>query len=174
MENQSEGGKLNRAFADSLGYLLTQSGRLFRENLAEALVPLGLSLPEYGSLRLISLNTPMSQGVLGSRYGIDRTTMVAVVDNLEERAMVRRERSASDRRSYRLSLTPKGKKVLSRALRIATNEQQKFLAPLSSSEWAILKDCLGRLIESHMKAPELIEGKDNLKMPGKTKKSKGA
>ena len=150
MQKPSETAKMNRAFADSIGYLLSQSGRLFRQNLSNALVPLGLSLQEYGSLRLISLNTPMSQGVLGSRYGIDRTTMVAVIDSLEERGMVSRQRSASDRRSYRLMLTPKGKKVLSRALRIATNEQQKFLAPVSASEWSILKECLWRLIETHM------------------------
>jgi DNA-binding MarR family transcriptional regulator len=174
MENHSDDGRLNRAFADSLGYLLTQSGRLFRENLAEALVPLGLSLSEYGSLRLISLNTPMSQGVLGSRYGIDRTTMVAVMDKLEERGMVRRERSVSDRRSYRLSLTPKGRKVLSRALRIATNEQQKFLTPLSTSEWSILKDCLGRLIETHMKPLELVEVKESMKTTRRTKKGESA
>src|SRR5262249_54196720 len=118
MENPTDIRKMNRTFADSVGYLLGQSGRLFRERLSQALTPLGLSVYEYGILRLISLNTTMSQGVLGSQYGIDRTTMVVVVDNLEERAMVARERRVQDRRSYRLFLTPKGKKVLSRALRI--------------------------------------------------------
>jgi MarR family transcriptional regulator, lower aerobic nicotinate degradation pathway regulator len=149
MDKQMDEQKLFQTFSNSVGYLLAQSARLFRERLSEALKPLGLSVYEYGAMRLISLNMPVSQGLLGSRYGIDRTTMVAVVDSLEERGMVTRERSATDRRSYRLLLTTKGKKVLSRALRIATSEQEKFLRPVSASDWNIVRDCLWRLIETH-------------------------
>lgn len=141
--------KITQTFANSAGYLLSQSSRLYRERLEEVLKSLQLSLYEYGSLRLISLNTPMSQGVLGSRYGIDRTTMVAVIDKLEGRGMVTRERSETDRRSYRLLLTTKGKKILSRALRAVTKEQQKFLAPISAAEWETVRDCLWRMIEAH-------------------------
>jgi DNA-binding MarR family transcriptional regulator len=170
MEKPSDNLKMNRAFADSVGYLLNQSGRLFRERLAEALTPLALSVYEYGILRLISLNTPMSQGVLGSQYGIDRTTMVTVVDGLEERGMVARERRVHDRRSYRLLLTPKGKKVLSRALRIATGEQQKFLAPLTQSEWSTIRDCLWRLIDAHEAGLDLLQLTSKV---AKTKKPQG-
>ncbi len=112
-------------------------------------MPLELSLYEYASLRLISFNTPLAQGTLGEQYGIDRTTMVAVIDSLEKRKLVARERSTTDRRRYRLLLTIKGKKVLSRALRIATIEQQKFLSPLSDSEWSTVRKCLKRLIDKN-------------------------
>jgi DNA-binding MarR family transcriptional regulator len=147
MDKQTNEQKLQGKFSDSLGYLLSRSSRLFREKLSKALIPLELSLHEYVTLRLVSFNTPMSQGILGEQYGIDRTTMVGVIDNLEARGLVARERNTSDRRSYRLLLSIKGRKLLSRALRIATTEQQQFLSPLSASEWDQIRECLARLIE---------------------------
>jgi DNA-binding MarR family transcriptional regulator len=144
---------VNRPLSQSAGYLFSQISRLYSEGLSKALSALELSLYEYGSLRLISFNTPLSQGDLGDRYGIDRTTMVSVIDGLEGRGMVTRERSKTDRRRYRLLLTAKGKKVLSRALRVANIYQQRFLKPLSSTEWESVRSCLWRLLEANGTLP---------------------
>lgn len=138
--------QLSEALANSAGYLLAQTSRMLRERVDKALLPLELSLYEYVTLRLISLGAPMSQGELGETYGIDRTTMVGVVDRLEERELVVRERNEADRRSYLLRLTPRGRRVLSRALRIVRKEQQEFLQPVSPEEWEVVRSCLWKLV----------------------------
>jgi len=138
--------KLTEALSGSAGYLLAQASRLLRERVDRVLSPMELSLYEYVMLRLISLDAPVSQGTLGETYGIDRTTMVGLVDRLEERDLVVRERNEADRRRYRLRLTPKGRKLLSRAVRIVRKEQQDFLSPLSSSEWETTRACLWKLV----------------------------
>jgi len=144
--SESSTDKLTEALSSSAGYLLAQASRLLRERVDKALAPLELSLYEYVLLRLISLDAPVSQGELGETYGIDRTTMVGLVDRLEERQLVVRERNEADRRSYRLRLTPKGRKVLSRAVRIVRKEQQDFLSPLSAAEWESMRAALWKLV----------------------------
>ena len=146
MTADSGADKLTEALSGSAGYLLAQASRLLRERVDQALAPMELSLYEYVVLRLIALDAPVSQGMLGETYGIDRTTMVGLMDRLEERELVVRERNEADRRSYRLRLTPKGRKVLSRALRIAKKEQQDFLSPLSPAEWEAMRSCLWKLV----------------------------
>jgi DNA-binding MarR family transcriptional regulator len=138
---------LTTTLSNSVGYLLSQSARIYRNRLSKALIPLGLSLYEYACLRLISFNVPISQGNLGEKYGIDRTTMVGIIDQLEKRELVLRERSAADRRSYRLLLTPKGRKMATRAKRIVTNEQKYFLNALSEKEWTQMRSNLLKLID---------------------------
>ena len=146
MTSDGHSDKLTEALSGSAGYLLAQASRLLRERVDRVLSPMELSLYEYVMLRLISLDAPVSQGTLGETYGIDRTTMVGLVDRLEERDLVVRERNEADRRRYRLRLTPKGRKLLSRAVRIVRKEQQDFLSPLSSSEWETTRACLWKLV----------------------------
>ncbi len=154
MSRREKTDKLAEALSNSAGYLLAQASRMLRGRVDNALLPLELSLYEYVTLRLISLDAPMSQGELGETYGIDRTTMVGVVDRLEERELVVRERNEADRRSYLLRLTPKGRKVLARALRIVRKEQQGFLSPLTEAEWESLRTCLWKLVSQSQQADE--------------------
>jgi len=51
---------------------------------------------------------PISRHELGEQLGIDRTTMVELIDDLEGQGVVVRRRNAADRRSYSIQLTPQG------------------------------------------------------------------
>lgn len=142
----SHSDQLAEALAHSPGYLLNHASRLLRARMESALAPLELTLYEYVTLRLIALGAPLSQGMLGETYGIDRTTMVALVDRLEKRELMERERSQTDRRRYTLKLTSKGRKLLPRAQRIAQQEQRAFLSAISDSDWEQARQCLWQLI----------------------------
>jgi MarR family transcriptional regulator, transcriptional regulator for hemolysin len=143
-----ESAELEAALTQSAGYLLSQSSRIFGEKMSRALKALDLSLYEFVTLRLISLDAPITQSKVGETYGIDRTTMVAIIDRLEAGEMVTREKNPQDRRSYRLRLTVKGKKILARARQIAAKEQQDFLSPITSTEWESLRKTLWKLVSS--------------------------
>jgi DNA-binding MarR family transcriptional regulator len=89
----------------------------------------------------------LSQQAIGVALRIDRTTMVALVDDLEQLSLVRRERNPADRRAYAIRLTSKGADLQRRAEEALNGEAEKFFGPLSENERAALGDFLTRLLE---------------------------
>jgi DNA-binding MarR family transcriptional regulator len=71
--------------------------------------------------------------------------VVALIDSLEERGLVARSRSRSDRRSYELHLTGQGEGTLRQLRRIAEEHETELLAPLTEAQAAQLRDLLARL-----------------------------
>ena len=67
---------------------------------------------QFGVLTLIEENPGLNQSGLASALGIERSTMVAVINMLEDRGLVSRKESPVDRRSYILSLTGRGSELL--------------------------------------------------------------
>jgi MarR family transcriptional regulator, lower aerobic nicotinate degradation pathway regulator len=148
-ERAAEAGELPAlpaALADRIGYLLAKAHLAMRQVADEALTPLGLDKKEYAALALIASEGPLSQQALSGLQGCDRTTMVSVVDKLEEAAFVERRRNPLDRRAYALETTAKGRRVLEQADRLVIQVERDFLAPLSASERRSLTGLLQRLI----------------------------
>ena len=135
-----------RSFRRNIGYLLSRSARYLREDLASALEPMQLSVHEYAILRIIEAGDTVAQQAVGDRYGVDRSTMVEVVDKLEGKQLLSREKNPQDRRSYNLIITPRGRKTITRARRISASLHKKFLSPLSEEESTMLYESLARLI----------------------------
>jgi DNA-binding MarR family transcriptional regulator len=112
-----------------------------------ALAPLDLSPKGFGALTILVQEGPMSQQRLGARQGVDRTTTVAVVDELERAGLVERRRDSRDRRAYSLQATPKGRRVLKRAAEATRRAEDEFLAPLPAADRRRLKELLRTLLE---------------------------
>jgi DNA-binding MarR family transcriptional regulator len=83
---------------------------------------------------------------LGSALGVDRTTVVALVDHLERKKLVRRERSLDDRRAYAVTLTTKGRGVADRAIRLTNALEREMFAPLDRAEQETLRKLSTRLL----------------------------
>jgi DNA-binding MarR family transcriptional regulator len=66
----------------------------------------------YAILKLIAENPGISQTVLSQASGRDKSSLTPALDDLETRGLIRRERVATDRRSYALFLTPAGRTAL--------------------------------------------------------------
>ena len=131
--------------ADRLGYLLGQA-HLAHRRVAEAeLTSLGLRAKEFGALSVLSDEGPLSQQRLGMRMGVDRTTMVAVVDALEREGFVERTRDDEDRRAYALRTTASGRRTLKRAIAAAERAEARFLARIPPAEQRKLKQLLREL-----------------------------
>ena len=96
------------------GALLTIATRRGQELARRRLAPLGLSVQMCGVLNLLAAG-PISQHDLGASLGIDKTTMVELIDDLEQQGAVVRRKNPRDRRSYALNLTPKGRTLQKRA-----------------------------------------------------------
>lgn len=135
------------ALADWLGPLLGRAHEAHRAITSEALASFGLTPKGFGALTILAGEGPLSQQRLARRQGIDRTTMVAIVDELERAGAVERQRDASDRRAYALQMTRQGQRLVARAAAAAAESEQRFLAPLATEEQRRLKDALRRLLE---------------------------
>jgi DNA-binding MarR family transcriptional regulator len=138
---------LNISIADQLGYLLGRAHLEHRAIAERELVSLGLSGKGFGALIVLVQEGPLSQQRLGERQGIDRTTMVAVVDDLDRAGYVERRRDPRDRRAYSLQATPKGRRVLQRAAEATERAEDEFLAPLPAADRRRLKRMLRALLE---------------------------
>jgi DNA-binding MarR family transcriptional regulator len=106
----------------------------------------GLTGKAFGCLSVIADEGPLSQQELGRRMGVDRTTIVAVVDELEAAGLVERTRNPSDRRAYALYITRRGRGWLERASRAVLEIEREFLAPLSADERQQLIELLQKLL----------------------------
>ena len=96
-------------------FLLSQLGYHVATRAAEVLGPLGLQPAHHGVLVHLSDQEGLTQQQLADSLGLHRNAMVGLIDELEERALVRRQRDARDRRAYHIYLTDRAHEVLAEA-----------------------------------------------------------
>ena len=136
------------ALAERLGPLLGRAHDAHRRLSLEALAPLGLGVKSVGALTVLQAEGPLSQRRLAERQGIDRTTMVAVLDELERMGAVERRKDPADRRANALHITPRGRQLLTKARTAVAGAEDAFLAPLAPAEQQRLRAALRTLVES--------------------------
>ncbi len=137
---------LPTALTASTGFLLSKAAQRAAADVEAALQPLGLRTRHYGALAALHEAGPLSQQRLGEWLRVDRTTMVAVVDDLERQGLVVRRRQATDRRAYALELTPAGTALLAQAREVIGAAEARALAALAAPERAQLHALLERLV----------------------------
>jgi DNA-binding MarR family transcriptional regulator len=82
---------------------------------------------------------------LGEIVGMDPSSMVAAIDDLEAQGLVERRRDPNDRRAYALYLTETGTETLARGRKIAREAHQDLLAPLDDEERKTFHELLLKL-----------------------------
>jgi DNA-binding MarR family transcriptional regulator len=130
------------------GALLVIAARTGQERATARLAPLGLTVRVCGVLNLLADQGPLTQQAIGELLNIDRTTMVEIVDELEQAGIARRARNPQDRRSYLVTLTPGGKAKQKRAAKAFDDAVDDFFSPLAPAERLQLADMLKRLLLS--------------------------
>ncbi|MBO0686370.1 MAG: MarR family transcriptional regulator [Candidatus Dormibacteraeota bacterium] len=106
---------------------------------------LDLTARQVGILTLVIEREPMSQRALGETIGVDRTTMVALVDDLERRGYVERHRDPEDRRAFLIQPTEAGAAAQKRAVELLDECERRYLAVLDPEEQRQLLQLLARL-----------------------------
>lgn len=131
--------------ASATGFLLSWNGRRAASGFTNALEPLGLRPPQFALLSLIEAHPGRTQQELVTESLIDPSSMVAVIDELEELGLAERRRHASDRRKHAIHLTAKGKRTLDRAREAASALAEELFAPLTERERETLRRLLRKL-----------------------------
>lgn len=102
--------------------------------------------PQLGIMKLLQVQGPKSQIVLGQEMYIDKASMVKFIDGLEKLKYVRRVPGAEDRRIKVVELTPKGQKDLETIAKTQRQVEDEFLSPLSKKDKELLKEILPKLL----------------------------
>jgi DNA-binding MarR family transcriptional regulator len=137
--------------ASRLGYLLKHAYLQLTEASTQALAPFGIDGRELAVLAVLTAGYPLSQLEAAGRLGVDRTTMVALIDSLEGKGLVERHRSPHDRRKNTVQLTQTGQDCLRRAEHARQEMERQFLAPLSGPD----ADCLVRALQALVITPKV-------------------
>jgi len=104
-------------------------------------------------LALVSANPGTSQTLLARRAGINKSALVGIVDQLETRGLVARDRSAVDRRRNSLAITPTGEAVLKQLHTAAWPAEAPIREALNPGEQALLVSLLDRALASLERQP---------------------
>jgi DNA-binding MarR family transcriptional regulator len=123
--------------------LYAHSHRLLVEGFASA----GVRGYHYRLLAALDEFGPASQAALGRRTSIDRSDVVAVLNDLAARGLIERSPDPDDRRRNVITITPAGTEQLRALDEVVAGVQEKLLAPLSPGDRARLVSLLKALLE---------------------------
>jgi DNA-binding MarR family transcriptional regulator len=126
-------------------FLLFRASQVSLSLANQMLANIGLCARQAGILTMVTELEPMTQKALADALGIDRTTMVALLDDLEEKGHVARQRHPRDRRAFLVHPTDSGRAAKVTAVQILDEQQRQFLAPLTPAERRQLAALLTRL-----------------------------
>lgn len=112
--NHSAGAAVNYGpLTGLIGYHLRRAQAVVFDDFMRSMAESRITPGQFGVLAMIEANPGISQSALARALGIERSTMVAVLDELEARGLAERRTARHDRRSYALGLTAKGGALLS-------------------------------------------------------------
>jgi DNA-binding MarR family transcriptional regulator len=135
--------------AGKASWLITQTSVHARRLVTEAFHATGARGYHYRVLATLREFGPTSQVELGRRCSMDRSDVVAAVNELVEAGFVERGTDPVDRRRNTVTITRSGTRQLQRLDRALDAVQDELLAPLTPGERAVLRDLLARVLRHH-------------------------
>jgi MarR family transcriptional regulator, lower aerobic nicotinate degradation pathway regulator len=130
------------------GQLLFRLWRVSHTSTAEALESLGLSTALFALLNVLGTRDGAIQQELGAAMGIDPSTMVSLIDQLEAAGLAKRRPRPTDRRAREVVITPKGRRALRQARQLALQVEDDVLRGLTAAERRQLLTLLRRALGS--------------------------
>lgn len=134
---------------DLVGYQIRLAQVAIFRDLKRTLDSYAISPGLFGVLVLLEANAGMKQTDLARAVHLDRSTVVNVIDNLEDRRLVERRVANGDRRSKALYLTTDGKRLLQKLKPLVAEHERRLTRGLSGAEEKTLVSLLQRIFPEH-------------------------
>lgn len=131
---------------DLVGYNLRRAQSAVFRHFAETVSSHDVSPGHFGVLVFIEANPGMSQTMLARALGVDRSSIVPVIDHLEGEGLVTRQKKVSDRRTHELRLTAYGDSRLKGLKTSVLAHDQEIAGCLSADEKRNLIEALGKIM----------------------------
>lgn len=140
-DDDERGSRLGRR----LTYLFKHALLDLEDLHAEHLAPAGVNVRELTVLMFLDGREPESQQQAAARLGVDRTTMVGLLDSLEGKGLVARQPDPGDRRRNVVALTEPGRRTLATAAAASDAAERQLLDTLDATEAEQLRALLTRV-----------------------------
>jgi DNA-binding MarR family transcriptional regulator len=134
--------------AEFAGQLFFRLWRASHTRIADGLESIGLTPALFGVLNVLGARKGATQKEIGAAMGIDPSTMVSLIDELEGAGLAERRPHPTDRRAREVVITPKGRRLLERGRRMALQVEDEVLGGLTTSERRDLLKLLRRALDS--------------------------
>jgi DNA-binding MarR family transcriptional regulator len=140
------------SLAENLCWLLSRASHSLTTQLTAALADAGLS-PRAHCVLSTAMTGEFTQTALAQAVGLDKTTMVVTIDELEAAGLAERRPAAGDRRARVIAVTPAGVAKVAESREIVARMQAEVLDSLPARERAVFVDTLARLVSEQLSAP---------------------
>jgi MarR family transcriptional regulator, transcriptional regulator for hemolysin len=138
-----------KCLAENLNWLLAQAHFALASEINRSFEPLGISGRSYHVLAT-AVTGEYTQKELADLIGLDKTTMVVTVDELEAAGLAERRPSKTDRRARVISVTRAGKRKVEQGRALIDQVQQEVLGALSPSDRKVFLEALGDLVRDRL------------------------
>lgn len=131
---------------ESVGFLLHQAKLRLMQTLDERIGDLDITTAQWTVLKQIALRNGETASALCKCSGCDTGSMTRMLDRLEEKGLIRRERSTTDRRVVLLHVTETGKALLPLIVPRVVEVLNQALTDFTPEEVALTKQLIGRIV----------------------------
>jgi DNA-binding MarR family transcriptional regulator len=136
------GDKTLRAFH---GYQMKRTFNVIQSDLSRVLKPFDLRMLTYTALVLIVDNPGLRQSQLADAMDIERPNLVLIVDELERRELIIRDRLPNDRRAYALKVTLAGRQLYEKTIAAVKAHEETLLEGIDEDALATAMDVMRRI-----------------------------
>jgi DNA-binding MarR family transcriptional regulator len=126
----------------STAFLLGRLGYAVKLQVMDEFERAGFSPYHYSVLALLDEGSRETQATVADALNVDRSTLVGILDGLEERELIERRRDPNDRRRHLVSLTPAGRRQLTAFRKLAKRVEGEILGPLAAADREVLHGLL--------------------------------
>lgn len=130
------GAVSDTALSGLFGYRLKRAFNAIQADLTETLRPFELRMITYSLLAVIVDNPGVRQSQLAQVLAIERPNLVVLLDQIERRELITREREPADRRAYALTCTLAGRQLYERARLAVLAHEKQYLTQLDAGQTA--------------------------------------
>jgi DNA-binding MarR family transcriptional regulator len=134
--------------AEFAGQLFFRLWRASHTRIADALQSIGLTPALFAVLNVLGARAGAIQQEIGAAMGIDPSTMVSLIDQLEDAGLAKRRPRPTDRRAREVVITAKGRRMLERGRGMAMEVEDEVLQGLSATERRKLLALMRRALDS--------------------------
>lgn len=150
LQTQTADGSVHvsdRSLRSLRGYQIKRAFNVIQSDLNRTLKPFELRMLTYTALVLIVDNPGLRQSQLAEAMDIERPNLVVIIDELERRELILRDRLPSDRRAYALKATLAGRRLCEKAVAAVRDHEERLLHGINPDA-----------LKTAMKVMQLIEG----------------
>lgn len=136
----------DRTLRSLYGYQIKRAFNVIQSDLNRTLKPFELRMITYTALVLIVDNPGLRQSQLAEAMDVERPNLVVIIDELERRELIVRDRLPSDRRAYALKATLAGRQLY-----------EKAVAAVQAHEDRLVQGITPEALKGAMQVMQLIE-----------------